>query len=37
VKKDIILLLFVYPKSEQDELTYEQLRQLRKVIEGEYL
>ncbi len=35
--KDIILLLFAYLKSEQDDLTSEQLRQLRKVIEREYL
>jgi mRNA-degrading endonuclease RelE of RelBE toxin-antitoxin system len=39
VSQDILLLLFVYPKSEQDELTPKQLRQLRqlkKVVEGEY-
>ena len=35
--KDTILLLFTYSKSEQDDLTSEQLRQLRKVIEREYL
>lgn len=36
VSKDIILLLYAYPKSERDELTTEQLRQLRKIIEKEY-
>ncbi len=35
--KDTILLLFAYSKSEQDDLTSEQLRQLRKVMEREYL
>jgi len=35
--KDTILLVFAYPKSEQDDLTSEQLSQLRKVIEREYL
>jgi len=28
--------LFVYPKSERDDLTPEQLRQLKRVVEGEY-
>jgi len=37
MSKDTILLLFAYSKSEQDDLTSEQLRQLRKVIEREYL
>ena len=37
MSKDTILLLFAYSKSEQDNLTSEQLRQLRKVIEREYL
>ena len=35
--RDIVLLLFVYPKNERDDLTPEQLKQLRKVIEGEYI
>jgi hypothetical protein len=35
--KDTLLLLFAYSKSEQDDLTSAQLRQLRKVIEREYL
>jgi len=29
-------ILFAYPKSEQDDLIPEQLRQLKKVVEGEY-
>ena len=37
MSKDVILLLFTYPKNEQDDLTQEQLKQLRKIIEGEYL
>jgi len=37
VSQDTLLLLFAYSKSEQDELTPEQLRQLKKVVEGEYL
>jgi mRNA-degrading endonuclease RelE of RelBE toxin-antitoxin system len=36
VSKDIILLLYAFPKSERDDLTTEQLRQLRKIIEKEY-
>jgi hypothetical protein len=32
-----ILLLYAYPKSEQDDLTAEQLRQIRKIVEREYL
>lgn len=36
VSQDIILLLFAYPKSEQDDLTMDQLKQLKKIIEGEY-
>ena len=35
--RDTILLLYAYPKSEQDDLTAEQLRQIRKVVEKEYL
>jgi mRNA-degrading endonuclease RelE of RelBE toxin-antitoxin system len=34
--RDIILLLFIYPKNVQDNLTHEQLKQLKKVIEEEY-
>jgi hypothetical protein len=32
-----ILFLYAYPKSEQDDLTAEQLEQIREVIEVEYL
>ena len=35
--RDAILLLYAYPKSEQDDLTAEQLRKIRKVVEREYL
>jgi len=37
VSQETLLLLFVYSKREQDDLTPEQLRQLKKVVEGEYL
>ncbi|MCX5810580.1 MAG: type II toxin-antitoxin system RelE/ParE family toxin [Proteobacteria bacterium] len=37
VSHNTILLLFAYSKSEQDDLTQEQLQQLRKIIEGEYV
>ena len=37
VAQDTILLLFPYAKNERTDLTPEQLKQLRKVIEGEYL
>ena len=36
VSQDIILLLYAYPKSERDDLTVEQLKQLKKIIEKEY-
>ena len=36
VLHDTLLLLFVYPKSHQEELTPKQLRQLKEVVEGEY-
>ena len=32
-----IMLLFVYAKNERDDLTSEQLEQLRRVVEGEYI
>lgn len=35
--KDTILLLFMYPKNVQDNLTQDQLRQLKKIVEEEYL
>ncbi|MBS3920930.1 MAG: hypothetical protein KG012_18820 [Deltaproteobacteria bacterium] len=37
VSHDTLLLLFAYPKSEQEELTPRQLKRLKKVVEGEYL
>ena len=36
VSQENILLLFAYPKNVQDDLTEDQLRQLRKIVEGEY-
>lgn len=33
---DVILLLFVYPKTVQEDLTREQLKALKKVINEEY-
>lgn len=37
VSKEIVLMLFAYPKGEQDDLTPDQLKQLKKIIEKEYL
>ncbi|MBI5212704.1 MAG: type II toxin-antitoxin system RelE/ParE family toxin [Nitrospirae bacterium] len=37
VSQEIVLMLFAYPKGEQDDLTTDQLRQLKKIIEKEYL
>ncbi len=34
--QDTILLLFIYPKNAQDNLTPDQLKQLKKVVEEEY-
>jgi hypothetical protein len=34
--QNTLLLLFAYAKNERDDLTPEQLRQLKRVIEGEY-
>jgi hypothetical protein len=31
-----ILLLFMYPKNDQDDLAPEQLRRLRTIVEEEY-
>lgn len=36
VSPEVILMLFAYPKNEQDDLTQEQLKQLKKIVEGEY-
>src|SRR4030067_1957560 len=35
VSQDVVLMLFAYPKNEQDDLTPEQLKQLKKIVEGE--
>jgi hypothetical protein len=37
VSQEVILLLYAYQKSEQEDLTSGQLRQLRKIVEREYL
>lgn len=37
VAQNILLLLYAYPKSEQDNLTLGQLRQLKKIVEKEYI
>ena len=29
-------MLFAYPKNERDDLTQDQLKQLKKIVEGEY-
>lgn len=36
VSEDQILMLLMYAKNEQDDLTHEQLKILRKLIENEY-
>ncbi len=36
VNADQILMLFVYAKNEQDDLTAEQLKVLRKIVEDDY-
>jgi len=36
VSPEVILMLFAYPKNVQDDLTPDQLKQLRKIVEGEY-
>ena len=35
IKKDIILMLFAYPKNEQDNLTFSQLKILKSLVEKE--
>jgi mRNA-degrading endonuclease RelE of RelBE toxin-antitoxin system len=37
VSRDTILLVYAYPKSRQDDLAPEQLQQVRKLVEKEYL
>jgi len=36
VTQDRLLMLLIYPKSEQDNLTREQLKILRRIVEEEY-
>lgn len=36
VSRELILMLFAYPKNEQNDLTPDQLKQLKKIVEGEY-
>ena len=36
VSPEVVLMLFAYPKNEQDDLTPDQLKQLKKIVEGEY-
>ena len=36
VEQDRLLMLLMYPKSERDDLTREQLKLLRKIVEEEY-
>jgi len=36
VKQERLLMLLMYPKSERDDLTKEQLKILRKIVEEEY-
>lgn len=36
LSRDTIFLLYAYPKAEQDDLSAEQLRQIKKVVEKEY-
>ena len=36
VKQEHLLMLLIYPKSERDDLTREQLKLLRKIVEEEY-
>lgn len=36
VAQDQILMLFIYPKNDQDDLTPRQLKILREIVEKEY-
>jgi mRNA-degrading endonuclease RelE of RelBE toxin-antitoxin system len=36
VSPEVVLMLFAYSKIEQDDLMPDQLKQLKKVVEGEY-
>ena len=35
VSPEVILMLFAYPKNKRDDLTPDQLKQLKKIVEGE--
>lgn len=35
-QKEVILMLLIYPKTEQDDLTPDQLRTLKKLVEREF-
>jgi hypothetical protein len=35
VSPEVVLMLFAYPKNERDDLTPDQLKQLKKIVEGE--
>ena len=36
VSPKVVLMLFAYPKNERDDLTSDQLKQLKNIVEGEY-
>ena len=36
VKQEQLLMLFIYPKSERDDLSRDQVKTLRRIIEEEY-
>jgi len=36
VKQERLLMLLMYPKNERDDLSPDQLKILRKIVEGEY-
>ena len=35
VSEEIVLMLLIYPKKEQDDLTPEQLKSLKNIVESE--
>jgi mRNA-degrading endonuclease RelE of RelBE toxin-antitoxin system len=36
VSEEVMLMLFAFPKNEQADLTQDQLKQLKTIVEGEY-
>jgi len=36
VSPAVMLMLFAFPKNEQDDLTPDQMKQLKKIVEGEF-